>query len=62
MPGTMLRVAALVAAEYKAPLVTIEHRLRPRPALRPAPRLEHYSGLRVNPLQDLVDHDLAQDL
>ena len=62
MPGTMLRVAALVAAEYKAPLVTIEHRLRPRPALRPAPRLAQHSGLLVDPLQDLVDHHLTHDL
>ena len=58
MPGTMLRVAALVAAEYKAPLVTIEHRLRPRPALR----LAQHSGLLVDPLQDLVDHHLTHDL
>ena len=58
MPGTMLCVAALVAAEYKAPLVTIEHGLRPRPA----PSLAHHSGLRVDPLQDLVDHHLAPNL
>ena len=60
MPGTMLCVAALVAAEYKAPLVTIEHGLRPRPS--PAPSLAHHSGLRVDPIQDLVDHHLASDL